>query len=168
MGGEPVVRQVAVSDAGASEPEDVIFVCRQEQREQMETSASELAQAELRRVAAMRGLTIPEEAGAGVAKSGAEKSGAAKAKPGGGAKSGAKAGTHTGQSMAEAATAPALTLEDEQFVPYDLDYNNYATVVFSARYRPGAAVAGSGNASLLRPRAQRQALGQAHWARAGW
>jgi hypothetical protein len=33
---------------------------------------------------------------------------------------------------------PALTLEDEQFVPYDLDYNDYATVVFSGRYRPEA------------------------------
>jgi hypothetical protein len=31
-----------------------------------------------------------------------------------------------------------LKLEDEQFVPYDLNYNNYATVVFSARYAPEA------------------------------
>ena len=34
----------------------------------------------------------------------------------------------------ELPAAPALTLDDEQFVPYDLDYNDYATVVFSARY----------------------------------
>jgi hypothetical protein len=39
-----------------------------------------------------------------------------------------------------------LNLDDEQFVPYDLDYGNYATVVFSARYTPEAALAMSAKA----------------------
>ena len=50
-------RQVAVSDAGPSEPRPVIYLCPEEMRQQMETSARELAQAELCRVAPQRGIT---------------------------------------------------------------------------------------------------------------
>jgi hypothetical protein len=134
--GGPVTRQVAVSDAGTSEPQELIFACPQEQRQQMEGSARELAQAELRRVAAMRGLTLPEASANAAAEKG---------KPRARSKSGSisKPGT-----SAEASPPPALTLEAEQFVPYDLDYNNYATVVYSARYRPATPGAGAGNASL--------------------
>jgi hypothetical protein len=137
----PVTRQVAVSDAGASEPQELIFACPQEQRQQMETSARELALAELRRVAAMRGLTLPEASANGEPKVVAAK---------GKSRTGSKSGSNSKPSTpAEASTPPALTLEGEQFVPYDLDYNNYATVVFSARYRPASAGAeGTGNATL--------------------
>jgi hypothetical protein len=93
---EPMARQVAVSDAETSDPQDVTFACRPEQRLQMEAEARQLAEAELRQAAAMRGLVLPQPA----------------------------------QNAVQ-----ALALDDEQFVPYDLDYNDYATVVFSARYR---------------------------------
>ena len=59
---EPVTRQVAVSDAGPSEPQPLIYVCPQEERQQMEALARELAQAELRRVAAERGIVLPAAA----------------------------------------------------------------------------------------------------------
>jgi hypothetical protein len=156
-GPEPMARQVAVSDAGTSEPQDVIFACRQEMRQQMEAQARELAESELRRMAPMRGLMLPEAvktetaaAGSGTAEAGAAKAKTAAASK---AKSGASAATSTSTittpapGATPAATTPALTFEDEQFVPYDLDYNDYATVVFSGRYRPGAADA-TGNASL--------------------
>ncbi len=111
---EPVLRQVAVSDAGPSEVPTLIYVGPQQERQQMEESARELARAELRRLAAQRGLGLPEAP--------APKSAAQTRKP-----------------AAKAVTPPPLAFEDEQFVPYDLDYNNYATVVFSARYAPQAA-----------------------------
>jgi hypothetical protein len=140
MGPEPVLRQIAVSDAGPSEPQELIFACRQKQRQQMEAAARELAQSELRRLAARRGLVLPETA---------------TAKPPAASKSGLNAGLRSKPgAAAEAATTPVLTFppltfEDEQFVPYDLDYNSYATVVFSARYWPAAAGAGAmGDATL--------------------
>ena len=123
---EPVLRQVAVSDAGPSEAQAVIYICPEQEREQMEESARELARAELRRVGPDRGLRLPDASPTTPAPA---KRGAAK----------------TRKTMATKA-APPLALEDEQFVPYDLDYNNYATVVFSARYAPaaaGATVAGA-------------------------
>ncbi len=110
---EPMARQVAVSDAGTSDPQDVTFACRPEQRLQMAAQARQLAEAELRQAASMRGLLLPEPA---------------------------KAST-------PAAAPGALIFDDEEFVPYDLDYNDYATVVFSGRYRQPAAVA-TGNALL--------------------
>lgn len=47
-------------------------------------------------------------------------------------------GPARGLSMAAASSPFPALFEDEQFVPYDLDYNDYAAVVFSARYRPSA------------------------------
>jgi hypothetical protein len=126
---EPMARQIAVSDSGLSEPQDVTFACSPAQRAQLEAEARVLAEAELLRVAQMRGLALPERAMAGAAKNGP-----AKAKAGGSAAPSSAASTQS----APAAAVPALTLEDEQFVPYDLDYNDYATVVFSGRYRPEA------------------------------
>jgi len=111
---EPVTRQVAVSDAGHSELQPLIYVAHEEERNQMEESARELARAELRRVAAQRGLVLPTPAKTAPPKTASNKKGAA----------------------AKAAALPELKLGDEQFVPYDLDYNNYATVVYSARYAP--------------------------------
>ena len=135
-GPEPMARQVAVSDAGTSEPQDVTFACRAEQRQQMESEAREMAAAELRKAAQMRGLVLPVAVKADAAK--VVTTGSAKAKT-------AASGT---QPASSAAGVPAaLTFDDEQFVPYDLDYNDYATVVFSGRYRPSVA-AETGNASL--------------------
>ena len=57
---EPMARQVAVSDAGTSEPQDVTFACPPEQRQQMEAQARQLAEDELRKAASMRGLVLPE------------------------------------------------------------------------------------------------------------
>jgi hypothetical protein len=151
-GPAPMARQVAVSDAGTSEPQDVIFVCRQEQRQQMEAEARELAESELRRMASRRGLALPDalksDSGrAGDARTGSAKAGATKAKTPAGLK--AKPGASAAKPASTAASTPeALTFEDEQFVPYDLDYNDYATVVFSGRYRPGASGA-QDNAALL-------------------
>ncbi len=113
---EPVTRQVAVSDAGRSEVQPLIYVCHEEERQQMEESARELARAELRRVAAQRGLVLPAPAKTTPVKTASNKKAAA----------------------AKAVALPELKLEDEQFVPYDLDYNNYATVVYSARYAPAS------------------------------
>jgi hypothetical protein len=118
---EPVSRQVAVSDAGASvETPTLIYVCREEERTQLESEARELARAELRRLSAWRGLTLPaaKPAATEVVSSAKGKAGT-RAKP--------------------PAAAPELKLTEEQFIPYDLDYNNYATVVYSARYTPEGA-----------------------------
>jgi len=51
----------------------------------------------------------------------------------------AKAGAQAKKKPTAPEPSPELKLAEEQFVPYDLDYNNYATVVFSARYAPEAA-----------------------------
>jgi hypothetical protein len=40
------------------------------------------------------------------------------------------------KTAAAKAALPELKLAEEQFVAYDLDYNDYATVVYSARYTP--------------------------------
>jgi hypothetical protein len=112
---EPVLRQVAVSDAGPSEVPVLLYVCTEQERAQMEALARELARGELRRLASQRGLRLPTAAAA------------------------AKGTVQTKKAVPE--MTPPLALADEQFVPYDLDYNNYATVVFSARYVPEAAVA---------------------------
>jgi len=117
---EPISRQVAISDVGPSGTHSLIYVCPPEERNRIEASARELAQAELRRVAAQRGLTLPTPVNtATVAKT--------------------ASGKAIGPKKVAAMTAPAppaLKLEDEQFVLYDLDYGGYATVVFSARYTP--------------------------------
>jgi hypothetical protein len=117
---EPVLRQVAVSDAGPSDTQAVIYICPQQERQQMEESARELARAELRRLGSDRGLRLPD---ASVAPPAPATKGAVKAR----------------KTAVAKAAPPPLAFEDEQFVPYDLDYNNYATVVFSARYAPAAA-----------------------------
>jgi len=154
-GPAPMARQVAVSDAGASEPQDVTFVCPPERRRQMEALARQLAEDELRKVASMRGLVLPDAPKASTAQ--AAKTGSAKMKPAAASK--AKAAAPGTQPTSGTTVAPAaLPFDDEQFVPYALDYNDYATVVFSARYRPSAAEsvdaslpaegAGSGNATL--------------------
>jgi len=118
---EPVTRQVAVSDAGPSEAQPLIYLCPEEERLHLEASARELAQVELHRLAVQRGILLP----------------AAKAQP-----APAKAGSRAKKKPAAPEPPPAeLKLAEEQFVPYDLDYNNYATVVFSARYAPEAATA---------------------------
>lgn len=110
---EPVSRQVAISDAGASEEQPLVYVCPENERQQIETSARALAQAELRRLASQRGLALTVAPNIPATKlSAASKKGV------------------------KAPALPELKLEDEQFVPYDLDYSNYATVVFSARYTP--------------------------------
>jgi len=113
---EPVLRQVAVSDAGPSEVPTLIYVSTEQERQQLEESARELARAELRRLASQRGLRLPEAPAT-------------------------KGAAQTRKAAAKAVTPPPLAFEGEQFVPYDLDYNNYATVVFSARYAPEAAAA---------------------------
>jgi hypothetical protein len=110
---EPVIRQVAVSDAGVSESQPLIYVCPEPERRQIEESSRELARAELRRLASQRGLRLPTPPQATT--SIAQKRKTAVVKP---------------------APLPEFKLEDEHFVPYDLDYNNFATVVFSARYTP--------------------------------
>ena len=119
---EPLLRQAAVSDAGPSEVPVLLYVCTEQERAQMEASARELARAELRRLGAQRGLRLP-----------AAETPAAQATRG---------GAQTKKPAPEMAMTP-LALGDEQFVPYDLDYNNYATVVFSARYAAEATGAGA-------------------------
>ncbi len=139
-GGEEVTRQVAVSDAGPSEAQSLIYVCREEERKRMEAAARELAKAELRRVAAQRGLVLPAPAKA-AAKAAQGK--AASTKVAAGATKRQKAGAEATRVVA----LPELKLEEEQFVPYDLDYNNYATVVFSGRYvQATAGAAGAASA----------------------
>ncbi len=128
-GEEAVTRQVAVSDAGTSEPQALIYVCREQEREQMEAAARELAQAELRRMAAQRGIVLPAPAKLASAKAAAGKKKSA-------AQTSSQAASSQALQESQAALLPELKLEDEQFVPYDLDYNDYATVVFSARYAP--------------------------------
>ena len=139
---EPMARQVAVSDAGTSDPQDVTFACRPEQRLQMEAQARQLAEAELRKAASMRGLLLPEAvkadaATAETAKTGAAKAAAVRTKTPAGSQTKASAPSSPSASTL-AATPAALPFDDEQFVPYDLDYDDYATVVFSGRYRAGA------------------------------
>lgn len=110
---EPVERLVAVSDAGpGNEPHPLIYTCPPEERARMERQVRELAWAELKRMGSMRGLpAIAEPAPPSTTAKNAK---AAKPQP----------------------TAPAWTPTEEQFVPYDLDWSNYATVVYSARYTP--------------------------------
>jgi hypothetical protein len=117
---DPVLRQVAISDAGSSEGQSLIYVCREEERKQIEESALELAKAELQRMAAQRGITLPPPV---------KTPGPAKAVP-------SKALAAKKGAAAKVPAAPAINFEEEQFVPYDLSYNNYATVVFSGRYAP--------------------------------
>jgi hypothetical protein len=127
---EPISRQVAISDAGPSETHSLIYVCPQEERDQIEASARDLAKAELRRMATQRGIALPSPVSTqAVAKMARGKTTAPK----------------KGSTAAAAEAPPELKLEDEQFVPYDLDYNNYPTVVFSACYAPE----GQGPASAL-------------------
>jgi hypothetical protein len=110
--GEPV-RMVAISDAGPStETQPLIYACPPEERDRLERQAREMAWSELRSLAAQRGLVLPQTQPAS-----AKKKSAAKTK-------------------AQPADEPEWTPEDEQFVPYDIDYDNYATVVYSARYTP--------------------------------
>ena len=111
----PVQRQVAVSDAVPSPPRELLFSWDEPQRLRMESAARELARSELLRVGPARGLSVA-------------------AAP---AQSPAKA-------AAQSPTHFPTQFEDEQFVPYDFDYQDYATVVFSARYRSSA----SGTASV--------------------
>jgi hypothetical protein len=122
---EPTSRQVAISDAGPSETHSLIYVCPPEKRNEIEASARELAQAELRGMAPQRGMALTSSVKtATVAKATAS-------------------GKTAGSKKVAVVTAPALPelkLEDEQFVPYDLDYSNYATVVYSARYTPEGAL----------------------------
>jgi hypothetical protein len=117
---EPVSRQVAISDAGSSETQSLIYVCPPEERNQIEVSARELAEAELRRMAAQRGIPslAPVKTPVATKTMVAGKTASSK------------------KAAAKTPALPELKLEDEQFVPYDLDYNNYATVVYSARYTP--------------------------------
>jgi hypothetical protein len=96
-----VERQVAVSDAGTYETQDVSFPCDAAQRLQIEAAARRLAEEELRRQAPRRGLSMLP------------------------------------------APELALAFEDVQFALYSLDYSNYATVVFSGRYRPPLAAGGA-------------------------
>jgi hypothetical protein len=124
---EPVSRMVAVSDAGPSESQPLIYVCTEEERKRIEASARELASSELRRMAAQRGLALP-----------ASLKTAAPGKTAAG-----KKGMATKAGGLPESKFPELKFGDEQFVPFDLDYNNYATVVYSARYTPEAAEAKS-------------------------
>jgi hypothetical protein len=139
---EAVTRQVAVSDAGRSETQELIYVCHEEERKQLEASVRELAQAELRRLAAQRGLVLPAGAKAAPVKAAAGAGSAAKASMANNAannasknaaKKTAAGGTDQGAKL------PGLKAEEEQFVAYDFEYNNYATVVYSARYEPETA-----------------------------
>jgi hypothetical protein len=119
---EPVTRLVAVSDASPTEePQPLIYACPPEERDRLETQARELALAELQRMGAHRGLAMA------AAKPVDERS-----------KAGAKS---TAAAKAKAAKNPMADWKpaDEQFVPFDLEYNNYATVVYSARYTAPAA-----------------------------
>jgi hypothetical protein len=132
---EPVARQVAVSDAGpagSTEGQELIYVCPEPERQRMEESARELARAELRRLAVQRGLVLPAPAVA----------------PSAGAR-----------ARKNAALVKPLDLKDEQFVPYDLDYNNYATVFYSARYE-AASVGGASGSSATQAVAQTGAKGK--------
>ncbi len=115
---EPVSRQVAISDVAPSEMQPLIYVSNEAERTKLEALARELARAELRRMASQRGLTLPGTTPNLVAKG--RKGAAAKA------------------ALPKSAAFP-VTFTEEQFVPYDLDYSNYATVVFSGRYAPEGA-----------------------------
>ena len=100
-----------VRQAGPSEPQELLFTLTEAQRLQMQESARQLARAELLRLAPMRGLSLPA----------------------------APASAKESAPPLPELTSLGLTSEDEQFAPYDLDYNDYATVVFSARYRSQSA-----------------------------
>jgi hypothetical protein len=114
--GEPV-RMVAISDAGPStETQPLIYACPPEERDRLERQAREMAWSELRSLAAQRGLVLPQKQPAPMAMA---KKSAAKTKP-------------------QPAAEPEWKPEDEQFVPYDIDYDSYATVVYSARYTPAS------------------------------
>ena len=113
---ETVQRQVAVSDVGHSEPQELLFSWTEPRRSQMESAARELARSELLRLAPMRGLSIPGEAVASPQL------------------------PRTSAPIPGAMGIHEINFEDEQFVSYALDYREDATVVFSARYRPPAAV----------------------------
>ena len=112
---EAVQRQIAVSDAGRSEPQELLFSWAEPQRLQMEKAAREIARSELLRLAPMRGLSTP------------------------------------GASAKAAASPSETNFKDEQFVPYDLDYKDYAIVVYSARYRLPASGGPPGGAVAVRP-----------------
>jgi hypothetical protein len=132
---EPIARQVAVSDAGPSgEPAELIFICTEQERQQLEVKARELAEAELRRLAGQRGLKLADEqpVATATAKAPASRSAAAR--------------VNVKKHPAAEAKPAELPLTDEQFVPYDLDYNNYATVVYSARYAPESETAAAASA----------------------
>ena len=109
---DSVKRQVAISDAGHSEPQELLFALSEAQRQQMESAARELARSELLRLAPMRGLNVPP--------------------------------------ALAASAQPEMRLEDEQFAPYVLDYRDYATVAYSARYRPSAAGTASSSTAAER------------------
>jgi hypothetical protein len=112
---EAVSRQVAVSDAGATqEPQPLIYTCPPEELTRLETQARDLALAELHRIGPQRGLVLSQNKPA-------TRNAAAKTK-------------HAAKSDS-AEWQPT----EEQFVPFDLEYNNYATVVYSARYAPSSA-----------------------------
>ena len=111
---EPVTRQVAVSDAGSSqEPSPLIYTCPPEERARLEKQAYEMALDELRRMRVQRGIPMPEP------KTPAR---------------GVKSAAAQARAMADWKAATAWPATEEQFVPYDLEYNNYATVVYSARF----------------------------------
>ena len=131
---EPVTRQVAISDASPSEVQPLIYVSNETERTKLEELARELARAELRRMAAQRGLTMP---GAGNMTAGAREKASRQPE---------KAGRDVGHQIRAKVGTQAVTFKEEQFVPYDLDYSNRATVVFSGRYVPEAAT-GTGEAS---------------------
>jgi len=123
---EPVSLLVAVSDAGTTtETAPLIYTCPPEERNRLEAQARELALAELHRLGAQRGLGALAENSA-AAKPAAKSAASAKAK-----------------AAAKKNPATDWMPTDEQFVPFDLEYNNYATVVYSARYTPQAAAAGA-------------------------
>lgn|GEM_PF-1733189 len=108
---DQITRQIAISDAEPSDAQPLLFICPEEERRQMETAARELARSELIRMAARRGIEP-------LAKQKLLKAGGKPAR---------------GHSSTQ-----KIAFEDEQFVPYDLGYDNYATVVFSGRYAPEA------------------------------
>ncbi len=116
---EPVTRQVAISDEKTGEMQPLIYVGTEAERNKLEELARELASAELRRLASQRGLVLPGSANA------------------------VSAGAKKGLAKVKASAQGALPFKDERFVPYDLDYSNYATVVYSGRYAPEATQGGA-------------------------
>jgi len=120
---EPVSRQVAVSDAGVSlEPQPLIYTCPPEERDKLEAQAREMALGELHRIGAQRGLPAAKSV---------------ETKPA------AKSATGKTKTAAKKDAGAEWKPAEEQFVPFDLEYNNYATVVYSARYTPPASETGA-------------------------